>query len=144
MPNRKAPWWRKLVEAAVHSEYAVARPGRFPFHDRWQELSYPFVREDSYWKDSDQPENIQVDGTAETPQDSSVADPERFLNPKPLKYYTLCSDSDENQEGCFQNGNLRVRSHVIKGKDVTVEQDDAPVEQESSAEQEASVEQDSS
>jgi hypothetical protein len=125
--NPKAPWWHRVLT----SMHAVARPGHFPFEDRWQEMSYPFVREDSYWIDPAQPENIQVDGSVTTPQESSALDLTRLLKPSPFTYYTLCSDSDENQKDCFQNGNYRVRPHIIKERvsmnglkqDALVEQD---------------------
>lgn len=89
--------------------HPVARPGRFPFHDRWQEMHYPFVREDSYWKDPAKPESIQGEKSESTPRESSSLDVKPLPDPTTYAFYLPCLDSDENQEGCFQMGNLRVR-----------------------------------
>lgn len=65
-------------------------------------MQYPFVREDSHWKaPGEQP---TVDPIAKT-----SASLEDLLTPRDPLFYIPCLDSDRDQEGCFQMGNLRVR-----------------------------------
>jgi hypothetical protein len=120
-------------------------------------MKYPFVREDSHWKDpaKSEPESIQEDESAATPQASSSIDWNRFLEPSTPLFYIPCLDSDESQEGCFQMGNFRVRKPSSSKKPQLteeavptndVEQDslvdqDAPIEQDTLVEQDAPVEQ---
>ncbi|PVH96226.1 hypothetical protein DM02DRAFT_731343 [Periconia macrospinosa] len=97
-------WFEKYFQ-----DMPVARPGRFPFDNRWQERRYPFVREDSHWKIPVTPGSIQ-DESATTPgRSSDELNLKNFLEPTAPIWYHICSDSDEDQEGCFQMGNFRVR-----------------------------------
>jgi hypothetical protein len=103
-------------------------------------MHYPFVREDSYWKDPAKPQSIQVDESVTTPRESSGLDLKQLLESSVHGYYHLCFHSDKNQEGCFQMGNLRVRKASLSKKRQLTEEavhtndlkQDAPVEQGSS------------
>lgn len=120
--------------------HVVARPGQFPFHDRWQETHFPYVREDSFWKDPAKSESVQVDEAATTPQDLSGLDFERFMESTLPVFYSHCSDADENQKDCFQMGNFYLRKVSLSKTSQRTEEtvptnelkQDAPVEQESS------------
>jgi hypothetical protein len=79
-------------------------------------MKYPFVREDSFWKDPAKPEGIQVDESVPTPRGSCSPDPNSLLKPSDYGSLHLCLDSDENEEGCFQMGNLRVRKGSLSQK----------------------------
>jgi hypothetical protein len=68
-------------------------------------MHYPFVREDSYWKDPAKTEHESVT----TPRGTSGLDLKPLLKPSAPRMYHLCFDSDENQEDCFRKGNLCLR-----------------------------------
>lgn len=105
--------------------HAVARPGRFPFNDRWQERDYPFVREDSFWKDPAKPESTQADQSKTTPQKSCDRKLKSLLKSNDYGYYVQCLDSDEDQSDCVQMGNYRLRRKSLSKTPQPVEE---PVE----------------
>ena len=109
MKDDHTPRWQQLLFSLFVDSSAVARPGRFPFHDRWQETQYPFVREDSYWKDPIKPENTQTDVSAASPQKSKAFNYKLMLEDSAPKVWLPCVGAEKNAEGCFQMGNLRVR-----------------------------------
>ena len=90
--------------------HAVARPGVFPFDDRWQEMVYPFVREDSHWGLVDDSSKGHSEGHNCKPAEVGDDLAQYLLSePPPPKIYLPCFDEDEDQEGCFQLGNLRMK-----------------------------------
>ncbi|CAI6327401.1 unnamed protein product [Periconia digitata] len=137
-----APWWQRFFEGILSTMWAVARPGHFPFNDRWQEIEYPFVREDSHWKDPAKPEEDtpQVAENVTNSTEWSDFNLTEWLKPRDPLFYLPCLPSDENQEGCFQMGNFRVRkpraSNTSRATDEAVPtsdvKQDAPAEHESS------------
>ncbi|TKA21862.1 hypothetical protein B0A50_08734 [Salinomyces thailandicus] len=113
------PLWRQLLKG-FYGRYAVARPGRFPFHDRYLDMKYPFVREDSHWGVQEQPDTEPAKAKQDH-QDSTGTD--RFESPV---VYSLCLDSDDPAD-CFQMGNLRVRKpgHTSNAEEEDEERDTA-------------------
>lgn len=107
--DRSLPLWRQLA-LSVFGTPAVARPGRFPFHNRYLEQKYPFVREDSWWAAQN---DTTTEKAVEDPQrvvpDNSDAMLEGWHNAiSPPVVYTLCLESDDPAD-CFHLGNLHVR-----------------------------------
>ena len=93
----------RIFQALLTTTYPVARPGRYPFNDRIQELQFPFVREDSHWV---LPAAQESSSTEEEAASTTFGD--EWINATP-KMWVRCEETDEDQEGCFQMGNFYVK-----------------------------------
>ena len=122
-----APWWQQIFQLLLSTTHAVARPGHFPFNDRWQELEWPFTREDSRWNKYDDAVLSKADDAS--PPGSKKLDYSSEWDRK-LLYYKPCLDSDEDQEGCFQMGNFRVRKPDSRKSDVVPSAAESTTEEE--------------
>jgi hypothetical protein len=66
------------------------------------------VREDSHWKKPEDAKSALVDECTASPRSSDEVVQELLREPV-AEFYLPCLDSDEDQNACFQLGNLYVR-----------------------------------